>query len=115
MKPRTTIKKADWQKHEKDIAARSGGRRVPGSGNQPGRPGDVMTADTLREGKAIKGKAISISDAWLKKLCKEALCMNRVPVFEIKMEGASFPVPKEWVVIPALDFEQLTNRARPAR
>jgi len=102
-------KKANWKKHEKDIAKRSGDRQVSGSGNKPGRPGDVMGGKLLREAKATKRPSITVSPKWMKKLILEALRMNKIPVFEIRIEGAEVPVPKDWVLMPAQDFQDILD------
>jgi hypothetical protein len=102
-------KKANWRKHERDIAERSGDRRVAGSGNQPGRPGDVMGTRFLRDGKATVRKSLGISQKQARKLVIEAMNMGRIPIFEIRLEGAEEPVPTDWVVIPAIDFEEIVG------
>jgi hypothetical protein len=103
-------KKADWKRHEKEIAARSGGKRVAGSGNQPGKPGDVRGTKFLRDGKATVRKNISISAKVLKKIVEEALALGRTPVIEVRLEGAEFPCPTDWVILPAIDFQDLVER-----
>lgn len=102
-------RKADWKKHERDISKRSGDRQVTGSGNKPGRPGDAMGSKFIREGKSTKRASISISSKWMKKLVVQSLRMGRTPVFEIRLEGAEIPVPTDWVLIPAVDFQELTE------
>jgi hypothetical protein len=101
---------ADWRKHEKDIAKRSGGSRVAGSGNQPGKPGDVRGTKFLRDGKATVRKNISISAKVLRKIVEEALALGRTPVIEVRLEGAEFPCPSDWVILPAIDFQAITEK-----
>jgi len=105
-----TPKKANWKKHEADCAARSGARRVKGSGNRPGNPGDLRGTKYLRESKATTKAGITISATWLRKLVDEATCVNKTPLFEIRLEGAETPVPTDWVLLPAVDFQELLER-----
>ena len=116
--------KANWKKHEKDIAKRAGERQVRGSGNQPGRPGDTMGNKHLREGKATarcnedgaketppnpNGASITIREGWLRKIILEALHMGRTPVIEIRLERAEPPVPTDWVLLPSDDYQEMQN------
>jgi len=101
--------KADWRQHEKDVAKRSGDRRVRGSGNQPGRPGDAIGGRFLREAKAVSGASLSIRAAWLRKLSEQALCMNKTPLFEIRLEGVEVPVPRDWILLPADAFQEIVD------
>jgi hypothetical protein len=103
-------KKANWKKHEKDTAARTGGRQVAGSGNQPGKPGDVRGTKFLRDCKATVRNRISLSAKTLKKIVNEALAVGRTPVIEVRLEGAEFPCPVDWVVLPSLDFDALVEK-----
>lgn len=102
-------KRADSRKHERDIAERAGERQVSGSGNQPGRPGDTMGSRFLRDGKATRGAGTTIQAEWLRKIVEQALRMGRTPVIEIRLEGAEIPVPKDWVLLPSEDFEELLH------
>lgn len=104
------VKKANWKKHEKDVAERSGARQVAGSGNQPGKPGDLRGAKFLRECKASKGAGLSVQAKWLRKLVDEATQLGRYPLVEIRLEAAEAPVPTDWVMLPALDFQELLER-----
>jgi len=104
-------KRADWKQHEKDIAKRSGGRQQPGSGNKPGRPGDVVDTLCLRDGKATRsGKSISVSASILATITGQALALGKIPVVEVRLESAEPPVPTDWVCLPAQDFQQLLER-----
>jgi hypothetical protein len=38
--------------------------------------------------------------------------MGRRPVLEIRLEGAQIPVPTDWVLIPAMDFDELTGTVK---
>ena len=98
-------RKVDWEQHESDVAERSGGRRTPGSGNKPGIPGDTSDQHYLRECKATKKAGISISPKWLRKIVEAAISRGKVPLIEIRLEGQTLPVPTDWVLVPATDFE----------
>jgi hypothetical protein len=104
-------RRANWKQHEKDIAKRSGDRQVAGSGNQPGKPGDVSGTKYLRDGKATVGAGITLQANFFRKLVAESLAMGKVPVIEIRLEGAVIPVPRDWVCLPASDFEELVTDA----
>jgi hypothetical protein len=110
-------KKANWRQHEKDISERAGEPQVAGSGNQPGRPGDTMGTQFLRDGKATRGAGITIKAEWLRKIVGQALSMGRVPLIEVRMEGADLPVPTDWVLLPAEDFQEILDgsKQRPSR
>lgn len=114
-------KKADWRSHEADVEKRTGDRRSRGSGAGHGKTGQtrgrtratVQPADNvgkrLRECKATRGAGITIKKEWLSQLIEQALVMNRRPVLEIRLEGATLPVPVDWVLIPAMDYDELTE------
>ena len=104
--PTTKISK----KHEKDVAERSGGSRTPGSGNILGIPGDVKDAMFLRECKATKGGGTQIQAKWIAKLSTEALSVNKIPLVELRLEGQVEPAPKDWILLPANEFQNLLSR-----
>ena len=111
--------KANWKKHEADVEKRTGDRRSRGSGAGHGktgqtrgrRRGSVQPGDNvgirLRECKATKGAGITIKKQWLDQLIEQALNMGRRPVLEIRLEGATLPCPQDWVMIPALDYDEM--------
>lgn len=109
-------RRADWKQHEADVEKRTGDRRVRGSGNQPGRPMDC-TGKRGRECKAfrskhqITGAGGTIQGEWLLKLVEQALAMNLRPVMELRFERAQLPVPRDWVLLPAADYDELEERA----
>jgi hypothetical protein len=102
-------RRANSKKHEKDIAKRTGDRQVPGSGNQPGRPGDVTGKRFLRDGKATVGAGITLKADFFRNIASQAQDMGRVPIIEIRLEGAKLPVPSDWVCLPASDFDELAG------
>jgi Holliday junction resolvase len=115
-------KKANWRKHENDVAKRTGDQTNRSSGAGHGRtgqtrarrsvsPGDNMGTIHLRECKATRGGGITIKKEWLEQLIEQALRMGRRPVLEIRLEGATLPVPQDWVLIPALDFDEMNENA----
>jgi hypothetical protein len=94
-------------RHEKRIAKRTGDKRVSGSGNKPGRPADLRGDTFLREAKTTKGAGRMISGRELAKIVEQAMALNKIPVMEICFEGQVIPVPNDWVLIPADDFDRL--------
>jgi len=114
--------KADWRKHESDVAKRTGDALVRGSGNGHGktgqtncrgsvRVGDNMGTETLRECKATSGRSISIKCDWLDQLVEQGLRMGREIVLEIRIEGAKLPTPTDWVLVPVIDYDELKEKA----
>lgn len=101
--------KVNWRKHEKDVVTRSGGRAQPGSGNKPGKPGDTTDQHYMRECKATNGAGITIKSEWLEKLVSDAMSRGMTPLVELRLSGQSPPVPSDWVLIPAIDFEALSG------
>lgn len=97
------------KKHEKSVAKRTGTRRVPGSGNQPGSPGDVAGRKFLRECKTTSKAGFLLGSTILSKACQEALAVNRTPLIEVEVRGVKPPVPSRWVVVPAEVFDDLVG------
>jgi len=109
-KPLSTTARA--QEHERESASRAGKKRVPGSGNQLGRPGDVSGIGDLGELKTTKKTDTRIQLKWLKKIAYEALTQGKQPYLEFRFESLQPPCPKEWVMIPADFFNDLIERAQ---
>lgn len=109
LKPLTTTERS--QKHEKTSAARSGKKRVPGSGNQLGRPGDIRGDEDLGELKTTKKTDTRIQLRWLRKIAYEALTQGKQPMIEFEFERLTPPCPKKWVMVPADYFDDLQERA----
>lgn len=103
----------DWRDHEKSTARRSGDRQQPGSGNKPGRPGDIKGPRWLRENKASKDGAsgMFVKGEWLRKIVEQALPRGLNPAIELRFDGQVAPVPTDWVMIPSIEFESLLERA----
>lgn len=98
------------KKHEKDTAKRFGGKRVPGSGNISGMPGDVADTTFLHECKATKGGGTQIQANWVKNISTQALAKNRIPLLQLRFEKQEEPTPKDWVMLPVLDFLALLEK-----
>ena len=105
----------NWEKHENDVAKRSGGKRRAGSGAVPGKPADTYDLVYLRECKATKGAGISLKGEWLAKIVRESLPRGMTPLLELRLEGQEAPAPTDWVLIPAQEFEILLERLRGKR
>lgn len=98
-------------KHESEVAKRSGGRRVSGSGSQLGKPGDVKGDKDLQELKATnKVDETRIKLAWLKKIAYEALTQGKYPVVNMRFTKLEPPAPQDWVLIPADVYYDLMER-----
>jgi len=97
-------------KHEKDVAERSGGKTTPGSGNIVGRPGDVKDDIFLRECKATHGSGTQLDGKWLQKISLEALVTKKIPLLELRLEGQKTPSHKDWVMIPAIEFQRIIEK-----
>jgi hypothetical protein len=102
----------DWNKHENDVAKRSGGRRRAASGAAPGKPADTVDQKFLRECKSTKGAGMSIKGDWLRKIVQQALPRGITPLMELRFDGQEAPTPTDWVMIPAQEFEILLERLR---
>ena len=110
MKPLSTTARS--QQHEKSSAERAGKRRVPGSGNQPGRPGDIVGDEDLAELKTTKKTDTRIQLSWLRKIAYEALTQGKQPLIEFEFVKLTPPCPKKWVMVSADYFDALQRRAR---
>jgi hypothetical protein len=105
--------RVDWRAHEKRTEKRSGDRRQPGSGNQPGKPADVRGQGWLRENKASKSGAegMYVQGSWLQKIVAQAMALNLNPAIELSFDGQAAPVPTDWTLVPSMEFEALRERA----
>jgi hypothetical protein len=79
-------------------------RPQPGSGNQPGRPGDFDFAgpeSILAESKtAITRRHVIVEMAWLRKIDREARGSRKVPALIIGFENMPPPAEKDWMALP---------------
>jgi len=94
-------------KHEADVAKRSGGSRVPGSGSIAGIPGDVSHAKDLGENKLTFKTDTRIQLTWLRKIADQALTQGKDPVVHLRYEKLQPPCPTDWVLMPATRYYEL--------
>lgn len=105
LKPLPTTHRS--RKHEKDVAARRGGRVVPGSGNIKGKPGDIEAGRELGENKTTAKTDTRIQLSWLRKIAYEALTQGKEPVVHLRYEKLTPPCEKDWVLMPASYYYKL--------
>lgn len=89
---------------EETLATKLDGRRVAGSGNQPGLKGDVKTSRWLIEAKQSSGTRFSLTLGLLRKIELEAIRAHRAPVMVIEMAGRSYAVLKLEDFMAVKDF-----------
>jgi hypothetical protein len=99
------------RKHEDETAKRTGGRRVPGSGNQLGRPGDVTGTEDFQELKATKKTDTRIQLSWLRDAAYQAMTQGKHPIVNMRFVKLTPPCPQDWVLIPADVYNDLKKRA----
>jgi|SRR5271165_6355180 len=90
--------------------------RVSGSGNQPGKPGDIRVTESegqclIFECKATKSDSIGVKLSWLRKLADQAFTVMARPVLSIQfVRGAA--TPKTYYILEEADFEHLLRCER---
>jgi len=96
---------------ERRVARKTGGRRVPGSGSSPYSKGDVRVPEFLVECKQTIHGSLSIKKAWLNKISREAVALQREPALAVEIKGGpEDPVcERDWVMVPARVFKKLTE------
>lgn len=77
---------------EKGIARDIGGRRVAGSGNQPGLKGDVKDSRWLVEAKQTKGTRYSLTLLTWRTCETYAIKAGKEPVMVVEMAGRKLAV-----------------------
>ena len=99
---------------EDRVAARTGGKRVRGSGASMYSKGDVRSVpagDTefMIECKQTIHKSISIKWDWLKKITNEAMAQQCEPAVSIEIKGGTEDglTDRDWVMIPLRVFNKL--------
>lgn len=108
--PNTKLSRAQEQRE----ARRRGGRRQPGSGNKPGRRGDVsvkLGADAfLGELKFTTAASHDVKLALMKKIEREAVEAGKKPYYmiEFRDEGASRE-GEQYFVIPRWVLEEMVD------
>jgi hypothetical protein len=92
-----------WQFSEKFWADLLHAKRQPGSGNQPGAPGDMRLQQIhfefddacLLESKQTSAYSMTLREDILKKISDEALALGRVPLLGLEINK------QKWLAIPA--------------
>lgn len=90
-------------KHEKRLAALTGGQRSAGSGAFWSRKGDVRNDHYLFEHKWTSKKSFSIQSTILDKITTEAILDSREPVLAFHLDG------QDYVIIQEHHFHELTD------
>lgn len=100
-----------WQKQEQRVADKLGGIVQRGSGNQPGKRGDVQIGDYfLTECKVdTKGKSITILKKWLLKIDREATQAGMLPALVFGFDKMDIGVEKDWAAVPKSVFSEMLN------
>jgi hypothetical protein len=86
-KPRSARKESD--KLEQKIAAKHGGKQVPGSGSGLFKKGDHIYDLELVEQKTTAAKSMIVKLEWLEKIFDEALAIGKEPIILLKFPGFS--------------------------
>src|SRR5215831_10057573 len=85
---------------ENGLAKRLKGRRVPGSGAFPGKPGDVSTDRYLIECKTTQAMSYVVTTQDLIRISREAFSRDKTPLFQIRFEGHPAGVENDWILVP---------------
>ena len=80
------------QKHEKRLAKLVDGSVNAASGAFWSRKGDVRSKDLLIEHKWTGKKQVTIKSEVLKKITREAILDNRIPVLGLHLDGENYVV-----------------------
>ena len=80
------------QKHEKRLAKAIGGSVSAASGAFWSRKGDVRNKELLIEHKWTGKKQVTIKSDVLKKITREAILDNRIPVLGLHLDGENYVV-----------------------
>lgn len=106
--------------HEIDLVATFGGRRTPGSGNQPNNPMDGRLnryTDDLAyawDGKSSLGKSISVTRAMWEKAQEQAL--SERPMLALRWyDTERLRVGLDLIVVGIEDFAEMLELSRQAR
>ena len=75
----------EWEREERRLARKTGGRRQPGSGSGWLHPNDVKTDGVLWEEKTTDGKGFTIKLSDWEKLRRNAIMMGRKPAMAIRI------------------------------
>jgi len=106
----------DPTEQEDRVAARTGGKRVRGSGASMYSKGDVRDVGAgdvtfMVECKQTIHKSISIQWKWLKKITNEAMAQQCEPAVSIEIKGGTEDglTDRDWVMIPLRVFEKMSR------
>ena len=105
-KPAESLK-AKTLRHEKESAAKLGGRAQPRSGASPMHKGDIKLNDFLIDQKQTTGSSILVHGKDLTKITREADGEGRTPALLLKLESMPKTVSGEWVAIPLEKFAEI--------
>jgi hypothetical protein len=96
--------------HEEHVARVIGGERHRGSGAHPFRKSDASSDDLQVEAKMTARKSLNIKIEWIRKITKEALARDRMPMMHVRfLENAhGF---QDWVLIPEKLFVDLSGES----
>lgn len=76
-------------------------RATPGSGSIEGAKGDCVLPELLVECKSTNRGSLSVQQAWLEKITREALARNRAPALTLSFVDANGqPRGPDWIAIP---------------
>jgi hypothetical protein len=92
---------------EKRIAGLIDGKRQPLSGASDYAKGDAKGIDFLAEAKQTAGKSLSIKQAWLEKIDREAMAVNKYPILTVHFLNMNKLTPKDWIMVPDWIFKEM--------
>jgi len=105
---------AHGKKSEKRVAKKMGARLHPNSGAMAGVKSDASLPEFQLEMKSTITQAMVLEMAWLVKIAHEALDHGKTPIITFSFVDAhGAPRMKhyaEWVVMPMVAFQELTDR-----
>jgi hypothetical protein len=94
----------EWEKQEKRVAQRRGGKRTPGSGSSWRLPNDVRESKVLWEMKQTGNTQITVKLTDWDKLRSNAILSGRMPAMHLAL-GTGSKV-RHLVVISEDDFDE---------
>jgi hypothetical protein len=113
--PRLGSKKAGSRKalvnqHEKELAAKLGGRPQPLSGALSAFKGDVSLDDFLLDSKETENASLIISHKDLTKATREAHQSGKMPGLILTIKRVPGTIANEWILISIDDFAALLQK-----
>lgn len=95
-------------KHEDDLSVAFGGRVMPGSGNQFNNQMDVRNDIWAIDGKATRGKSISVTREMVNKAKEQAHSLR--PMIALRFyEDDRLKKYEDWVAVRLDDFLEITD------